>query len=224
MMYELEIFEGHPIIRDGENVILIDTGSPVTIHKERQLHFRHGTFDCETNYMGLTVASLSEMLGTQVTTLLGTNILSLSKVYFNYKEKQFGYTGGVVGSFKGKDISSIMGIPVIEIEINGQRHRVFLDTGARLSYLLNEYTGDFESCGMEQDFYPGIGPFSTPRYTINTVFEGHVFPANYGNLPSMLANTLKYAGVTGILGYDFFSRFKVVLDLSSGHMSYAAND
>lgn len=223
--FELEIFQGHPIIREGENIILLDTGSPTTIHTHQDLTFCDEQFRCETNHMGiLSSQDLSELLGTRVTTLLGTNCLSHFKVLLDYsgqKAKFMGREEGVPGT--QIYIDSLMGVPLIEVEIANQIHKLFLDTGAKLSYLDVDYTGHLESQGTEQDFYPGLGAFTTPVYEITTHFEGYGFSARYGNLPTIMAQTLRGLGINGILGYDFFNKFKVCLDLKDGLMGYELN-
>jgi hypothetical protein len=37
--FQIRLFKGHPIINDGENIILIDTGAPSTIHTLASLNF-----------------------------------------------------------------------------------------------------------------------------------------------------------------------------------------
>ena len=61
-----------------------------------------------------------------------------------------------------------MGIPIIELFINNQKLKFFLDTGAKLSYLSNNFTANYNSIGREIDFYPGVGEFETECYEILT--------------------------------------------------------
>ena len=83
--FEINLFKGHPIITDSENVILVDTGSPATIHNSNSLKFCSEEFNSSIDYMGLTVNKVSEMLGKEITTLLGTDVMSNFIVYFDYK-------------------------------------------------------------------------------------------------------------------------------------------
>ncbi len=82
--FQITLFKGHPIINDGENIIFIDTGAPSTIHVSDRLNFCSESFDCVTNYMGLTVSKISEMLGKDITTLLGSDVISTFKILFDY--------------------------------------------------------------------------------------------------------------------------------------------
>ena len=42
--FQIKSFKGHPIIIDDENIILVDTGAPSTIHAKNRLSF------CSENY------------------------------------------------------------------------------------------------------------------------------------------------------------------------------
>lgn len=65
--------------------ILIDTGAPSTIHSSGTLNFFSYIYYCSSNYMGLTVCKISDLLGTEITTLLGAEILAQYKILFDYE-------------------------------------------------------------------------------------------------------------------------------------------
>jgi hypothetical protein len=66
-----------------------------------------------------------------------------------------------------------MKIPVIELTIDHVQSKVFLDSGARLSYLLPSLTAGKTSTVTETDFYPGLGTFHTPVFSIESyIIEG----------------------------------------------------
>lgn len=220
--FQIILFKGHPIINDGENTILIDTGAPSTIHISESLHFCSDSFGCSTNYMGLTVSDISEMLGTKITTLLGADILSSFKIHFDYKNEVVEFSKEAIAfDWSEIDISNFMGIPIIELKIDDQNLKFFLDTGAKLSYLSDNITNEYERVGTDEDFYPGVGKFETPCYEIPTSFGEYDFTVKYGNLPTLLQMTLMLGGTDGIMGFDFFNNFKVVLDLKNNRLKYA---
>ena len=212
--FQITLFKGHPIINDGENIILIDTGAPSTIHASSVLTFCSENYNCSTNYMGLTVSKISEMLGTEITTLLGADILSDYKILFYYKNEIIEFNKEAI-ALDGNEIgiSNFMGIPIIELSIDNQKLKFFLDTGAKLSYLSGSITSNYESIGTDEDFYPGVGKFETECFEISTSFGDNNFNVKYGNLPTLLQMTLMLGGTEGIIGFDFFNNFKVVLDL-----------
>jgi hypothetical protein len=221
--FKLELFDGHAIIKDGENIILIDTGSPSTIHVSDSLNFCSEVYSCTQNYLGMTVQELSELLGKEITTLLGTDILSEYKILFDYKNERVEFSKGDI-EFTGNEIeiSVFMGIPIIELSIDGQNLKFFLDTGAKLSYLKTDITNNYQSIGQVEDFYPGVGKFQTNCFEILTSFDNQKFLVKYGNLPPLLQMTLMMGGANGIIGFDFFNNFRILLDLENEKLKYEA--
>ena len=220
--FQIQLYKGHPIINDGENRILIDTGAPSTIHSSNNLNFCSDNFVCSTNYMGLTVSIISDMLGTEIKTLLGADILSDYKILLDYQNQVIKFSKQEI-KIDGTqvNISNFMGIPIIKMTVDNQELKFFLDTGAKLSYLSDSLTSNYESIGTDEDFYPGVGRFQTECFEIPTVFGNTEFVVKYGNLPTLLQMTLMLGGTDGIIGYDFFNNFKVVLDLKNNRLEYA---
>lgn len=131
-----------------------------------------------------------------------------------FDKQEINFNGTEIG------ISNFMGIPIIELSIEKQNHKFFLDTGAKLSYLSNSITSNYESIETDEDFYPGVGKFETECFEISTLFGGKNFLVKYGNLPPLLQMTLMLGGTDGIIGFDFFNTFIVVLDLKNNRLKY----
>ncbi len=220
-IFKLNLFQGHPIIEERGNIILIDTGAPTTIHNAVSLHFCSENYNCSTEYLSLTTHKISEMLGTEITTLLGADILSKYNILLDYEKGTAEFSKHDI-KFQGKEIhiSSFMGIPVIELTVNNHVLRFFLDTGAKLSYIHNKYISKQSFVGIEDDFYPGVGAFQTDVYEIMTRFDNHNFLVKYGNLPNLLQMTLMLGGIDGIIGCNFFENFKVLLDLQNNKLKF----
>jgi hypothetical protein len=220
--FQIQLFKGHPIINDGVNRILIDTGAPSTIHSSDSLNFCSESFSCSTNYMGLTASKISDMLGTEITTLLGIDILSDYKIFLDYQNQVIEFSKQEI-DIKGTqlEISNFMGIPIIKMTVDNKELKFFLDTGAKLSYLSDSLTNNYKSVGTDEDFYPGVGKFQTECFEIPTVFGDTEFVVKYGILPTLLQTTLMLGGTDGIIGFDFFNNFKVVLDLKNNRLKYA---
>jgi hypothetical protein len=216
--FELTIFDGHPLMHDGDNLILVDTGSPVSIHKYDCLNFMSEDFQTSVCAMGTTVEAISKCMGTQVTTLMGADILSKYKILFDYKSKEIFFSLQDV-SLDGYDESKISvfmgGISIVELAISGKKMKFFLDTGAKLSYISDEISCNYSKMGIKEDFYPGLGAFQTPYCQIETSVFDKKFIVNYGSLPAQLRPLLVLGGVDGIIGFDFFDNFKVLLDITN---------
>jgi hypothetical protein len=220
--FQLEIFKGHPIIIEGAHRILIDTGAPSTIHRSGEIQFCGDDYDCTMNYMGLKISNISELLGMEITTLLGADILSEYKILFDYANKAVTFSKENL-NFVGKtlDITVFMGIPILQMSVNNQELKFFLDTGARLSFLSSDITRNYKCVGTEEDFYPGVGPFQTECFEVPTVFDGQPHLFKFGNLPDLLQMTLMLGGTHGIVGYDFFRQYQVLLDIRNRKLTYA---
>ena len=221
-LFQLEIFKGHPIIVEGKHRILIDTGAPSTIHRSGEIQFCGEDYDCTVNYMGLKISNISELLGMEINTLLGADILSEYKILFDYANKLVTFSKDDI-NFVGKtlDITDFMGIPILQMSVNNQELKFFLDTGARLSFLSSDITRNYKCVGTEEDFYPGVGPFQTECVEVPTVFDGQLHLFKFGNLPDLLQMTLMLGGAHGIVGYDFFSQYQVLLDIRNRKLTYA---
>ena len=228
-MFKSDIFNGHIVIKDNNNLILIDTGSPITIHISESLELCSETYICQTHSLGLTPSKLSEMVGMELTTLLGVDIISKYKLLLDYKQNMVSFHKDPVAAISDCDknqieIETLMGIPIIKLIIDDKPLKFFLDTGAKLSYLSNNHTQNYKSIYKEEDFYPSIGKFETDCFKIQVIFENEKFDVIFGNLPPLLQMPLMIGGIDGIIGYDFFMAFKILLDLENEKMGYGRND
>jgi hypothetical protein len=162
--FQLTLFDGHPIIEYNGNIILIDTGSPATIHTQPTLNFMGSVFPVQRAYGPLTIPGLIELLGTNVTTLLGMDKLALYKIIFDYPNNTITFSNENDLAFDGERVvfTTVLNIPVINAIINQRTIPCFLDSGAKLSYLKAGETRNFQNLGDTEDFYPGYGRFQTP--------------------------------------------------------------
>ena len=58
----------------------------------------------------------------------------------------------------------------------------------------------YESIGNDEDFYPGIGKFETECFENSTSLGKSNYFVKYGNLPTLLQQTLMLGGTNGIRG------------------------
>lgn len=153
-IFDIDFFDGHPVITSGDHIILIDTGAPSSIHLEDTLHFCHNSYACSTDYFGFDIDRISALLGKRITTLLGADILSNYILQLDYKNKlaAFSSSSFILNSVE-IPIGIFMGIPIMEFLVNGQRVKFFLDTGAKRSYLPSDFTNSFEVLGVDEDFF-----------------------------------------------------------------------
>lgn len=219
MEFTLELFNQHAIIESEGLRMLVDTGSPVSVHRKEQFMFCGKEHACATSHLGVTPQSLTEMVGTEITTLLGTDLLSNYHIRWDYparkltfSEEQIEDVGAAIA------LDEFMGIPIVEVDVEGKKVKCFLDSGATLSYLPPHITAGIAQDGEVEDFYPGVGTFSTPCYAVEARIGDMSFVARVGNLPAILQLSLKLGRVEGIIGYDFFVAGPLSLDLANKRM------
>ena len=213
--FDINLVDGHLLISDNGNTILVDTGSPVTVHQEDTLSFLGREFPVHTSIMGDRVESLCKLSGIEFTTLLGMDILSQYRVVFDYENRELTFLTDEEAGMEGTTVPLVNvmgGVKAICLEINGQPLKMAIDTGAPLSYVDRIVTDDFESIGEKEDFHPMAGRYTTPIFKLEAEFCGKRFTGTYGNLPTMMGLSLKLGGLDGVVGYDFFKSFKVLFD------------
>uniref|UniRef100_UPI0040476232 hypothetical protein n=1 Tax=Algoriphagus sp. TaxID=1872435 RepID=UPI0040476232 len=219
--YPIELVDGHAILISGTDRILVDTGSPISIHASPILRLMERDFSCATQYAGVSSGSLTELLGSPITTLLGMDILSKFIVMFDYPNHRIGFSTTDSPS-KGIEIPirQHRGIPIVEAEVLGSKHQFFLDSGAKLSYLVASITEGLPSQETKSDFYPGYGSFETPIFTLETQIAGATLSINFGNLPTQLLGLLNQGNVKGIIGFDLFNHFQILLNIQQNKLQF----
>ena len=120
------------------------------------------------------------------------------------------------------EIEFLMGIPVIELEINGNPHKFFLDTGASVSYIKEDLVAGKVSIGKKEDFYPIFGTFETESYEVKASLGGMEFNSEMCVLPKML-KVLLMDGIDGILGADDLENFTAYMGFKSNIYMFQRN-
>lgn len=212
MRYNLTCKGEHLFVALPEGIFLVDTGSPTSFSRLGRLSFARQTETVPTSAMGMLDADeLSGYVGVNVDGLIGMNLLARHMIVFD-DDKMFVDECPIPDhDFTLLESDSFMGIPIVSIRIAGQNVKMFLDSGAKLSYLDADYLKSFPVDETLPDFYPGIGRFTVDVSAVPCEIAGFHVPEKFGRLPSILQATLMIGGVHGILGHDFFARFRVGL-------------
>jgi hypothetical protein len=219
--FDINFVDKHLLINDGENTILVDTGSPVTIHTDRTLRFNGEAYTTTTDAMGNTIEKLQAMSGVQFTTLMGLDILSQYKVVFDYPNSKITFCTRDEQDFEGEEHSfkCLMGTIVLPITLGDRSENMILDTGATLSYVDSAITRGMTPETTVTDFSPLVGgQFTTPVFELESNFCDRPFHCKYGNLPLIVENMIGIIGVRGVVGYDLLKSFKMMIDIRSGQL------
>lgn len=218
--YVINIFNGHLLISKNGMTMLIDTGSPFSI-SDANLEFCGRHFDQFNNLINLD--QISGFVGTHIDAVIGYNIISQFSVLIDYPNQRMTFSD-IPMTLEGAGFMPLvifMGIPKIRLSVLGQEGPYFLDTGARISYVDPTVTNGMIAVGEEEDFYIGFGNFRTPVFNIEVMLGQHQFNVRFGNLPGKLnAALIGRTGARGVIGYDLFEHFKILIDNQNGVMHY----
>lgn len=213
-------FDRHLLISESDKTMLIDTGSPFSI-SDTDLEFCGMHFGQFNN--SINIAQVAKLLGTHIDALIGYDIISKFSVLFDYPGQRMTFSD-IPMTLEGAGFMPLvifMGIPKIRLSVLGQEGPYFLDTGARISYVDPTVTNGMIAVGKEEDFYIGFGNFRTPVFNIEVMLGQHQFNVRFGNLPGQLnAALIGRTGARGVIGYDLFEHFKILIDNQNGVMHY----
>ena len=227
--HEITEFDGHMLVNLYEGRFLVDTGSPTSFARGERVSFGGEAEDVADSAMGMLDAdTLSHYVGTYLDGLLGMDILGRHRLTF-IRDKLFVGDGTVEDgagmpirekSLIALDTGDFMGIQVVSIYVNKRLVRMFVDTGAKISYLDASMLSEFQSEETLHDFYPGVGEFDVGVSTVWADLNGWPFQAKFGRLPPLLQTTLMMGGVDGILGRDLFTSYFIRIERGGKPVSF----
>jgi hypothetical protein len=201
--YALHDLKRHLFVEVDGGFWLLDTGAPLSFGEVPDFAFAGIDVHLQPNYGDLTVEAMSQYLGVKCVGLLGgdvlnrfDHILDLREGTISVSEEELSHEGTTI------ETESFMGIPIIEIEVQGARQRMIFDTGAQISYLLDDPAGRFPSLGVFDDFHPALGCFKTATYEVPIRFGSVDYALPFGVLPAEMHAILEVAGTAGILGNE----------------------
>ncbi len=208
--YPLSIIDNHLIVDITGRQVLLDTGTPASIGRG-PLSLLGSTYSLQKSFMGLGIDAIAKYIGCPLDCIMGTDILKGLHFTIDYAQRFVTFSAQPVPA-RGKPcpLETVLGVPIIPVSVGHQEVKMFLDTGAKLSYLNKSLTAGSPSMGTANDFYPGIGRFQTATYKTIVTVMGETIELKCGNLPPLLEITLTMAGCAGIIGNDIFSYFNPI--------------
>lgn len=203
------IFEnGYVLVEQDSGFVILDSGSPISFCENGCIVFGEESLSCDTSCSFVDNSLLTEKVGRRIIGIMGTDLMNrFDHLVFFLRENGESHIF-INGCHHDGDLNSmnIMGVGTADLEINGQIHTVFVDTGAVTSYIHSSFVEGMEPCGEVGDFHPSYGDFTTKLYEMNIVAFKHTYPVKFGTLPGMAEMALKMVGVDGIVGTDFLKQ------------------
>lgn len=219
--YKIHFENKHLIIKDGENTILVDTGSPVTIHNGSKFEFAGVSYPVTTNAMGNTIASLQSMSGVSFTTLMGLDIIAKYNIILDYANEEMVFMSLDEPTPAGTlvPIQVKMGAIIIPVKVAGQERHMILDSGATYSYINSAITSGMTPVETITDFSPLVGgQFNTPIFDLESKLANVKFNCRYGNLPQTIEMMIGLLGTEGVIGYDLLKSCKLMISVRNSKM------
>ncbi len=184
-----------------EGLWLLDTGAPTTFGNPSQLSVDGQRFAVRSSYLGLNAERLTQQVGVPFAGLLGGDVLGRFDHLMDVEASRISMSQDELPhSGERVELDEFMGIPIVTANVAGRSYRMFLDTGAQVSYFQDDSLASFPAAGAFADSYPGFGPFQTETHTVPLSLNGIAFSLRCGTLPAVLGMTLMTANTQGILG------------------------
>jgi hypothetical protein len=212
--------DNHIIFEVGRNNVLVDTGSPISLGKHKTFSLMGKTIRLQPEIREINVDMLSDFIGCRIDVLLGGDFLGLMPFTIDFPGYVIRFYDRPV-RFQGTTLKAdlIAGVPLVEVSIAGRSATLFLDTGAKITYLSAPLVRGYRSVGKISDFYPPLGLFQTTRHEVPVSIAGKDIMLLAGKTPKGLNdyieafNQITGRSVQGILGNDLYYHFRVHFDL-----------
>ena len=107
---------------------------------------------------------------------------------------------------------------LVKMTVGGVAVMRYIDTGAAFSYVHN-LSMDFPSAGIADECSFDGRPWKAPMRRVPCEFAGHSFEILCGDAK----DNPEFVPDEGVIGYDFFNNFTVVIDRLGGKMTFIKN-
>tara|TARA_B100001250_G_scaffold11370_1_gene9878 strand:+ start:14122 stop:14814 length:693 start_codon:yes stop_codon:yes gene_type:complete len=215
MTYEIETIDNHIIFKENNLRLLLDTGSPISISNHSSISVFSKTINPHRNIMGHTsINDINQSIrNANIDALIGADILNKISLSISLSNKLMELKPVINhNQYDSFPLSTFMGIPMIVATINGKEAKLFLDTGAKISYLNSNSIQVKNIIRVAEDFYPGFGNFETNIYQHQIKLFNQIKKYDFGTLPESLETSLSMLGTNGIIGNNILMNFDLVLD------------
>lgn len=204
--YAVEFSKKVPIAEEDGAKWLVDTGCPLSYPDPRVA-------------IGESMASFLGVPGLRMMGL--DSFRTYDYVLVDYRGKTISCSTDPI-PFEGGTVPLRRGMHdclFVDVMIDGQVKSCYLDTGAAISYLKGMDMAKWPSAGVKEECDIQGNRWSTDTVVVPACFQGNPFDVVFGDekTNAMFQMTVDKDGV---IGYDFFNAFTVLLDLREMRLSF----
>lgn len=220
--YHIELEDGHMILACAGRIMLVDTGSQVSLTDCDSFAFAGKLHKKRSGFKDKAIQMVRELLGFHIDVLLGMDVLADYALTIDYKRQTLEVSDEPM-NFGGAPTIQFMTVfskvPFVRANVGDKQYYMALDTGAKISYVRKEATDGVEPVDFSSDFHPVYGRFETEIFELDVTVGDHSFMCEFGVLPPSFPVDLSKMMLGGVLGYDFFKKFRVRLDFRRSLMA-----
>ena len=201
--FPLVFKNNHLFVEIGGVLWVYDTGADSTFG-DRRVSLLGPAEDIQSHFAGqFSAADISGFLGETVAGIIGADIINRYDHIIDLKNNVLTVSDGdLTSAGTAQSLDFFMGVPMLSAKVGNTPCKLFIDTGAQISYYQGNIPPNAPSAGILEDFFPAYGKFQTETYMIPAEFSGIRHTIRFGKLPGMMGMALQMAGVAGILGNE----------------------
>ena len=210
--FNIILSRDHILINSDGDILLVDTGSPMSFHENGSIHLGGEVFPVSTSLMRVDSAYVADKVRQPVSGLLGMDIIGRLGMKIDIPGGKLSFSPSTDGMSRVPSGRGL-GYMSMEMTLAGRPARVILDTGAPTSYVSESVTSGLNPVGRVTDFNPLVpgDTFEAPVFEFPASFAGNEFTMRAGHLPDTLQMTLSLFSVDGVVGMEILKRYPVAI-------------
>ena len=216
--FPMIVHDGHLIADLGRHNALLDTGSPGSIGDIGSIEICDKRFELSADFLGVTAQGLADQVGYDFSLLIGMDLIGEFDVTFSSRDAAVTFEEVGEPSGEGMPLDSLLGVPVIDIEVGDEDYKAFFDTGAPISYLPKDIIEGYPLVGTRTDFYPTKGTFEVSVRQVPIRIANDSFEMDIGEMDEGLASMIGLTGIRGIIGSSILELADVTLSMVGKRM------
>ena len=156
----------------GMKNALLDTGAGMTVCLDSQItELKLGDAVVRPWHIGLDYQAVNELVGMEIAIILGTDQFADKDILIDFATDEISFNapkpqGGAVVDID----TSLMGLPVLRMTVNGHSLRAAFDAGAKYPFVASNTIAELNLgnvIGQFEDYNPTLGNFTPSLYKCN---------------------------------------------------------